>query len=221
MKKYNCIVCSGPTREWLDPVRYVTNASTGETGYYLAEYACQHPVIGRVIYISGPVAEKFQRVKNVKNICVECTADMAQAVNDYLSDDTLLFMVAAPADYKPVEIKTEKIKKNDKDMLNVQMERTIDVLGSISSVAFSGCFIVGFAAETSNLKEYALKKLKDKKMDLVCGNEVYRQEKGFGHGENILYVYDRRQREKKIGPLPKNMLAQSLFDYTVTHLQLI
>ena len=222
MNQLRIVICSGPTREWLDPVRYITNPSTGETGFHLAKVAQQHAICKELIYIAGHVSPAYQTLP--KAICkqVSCTEEMAQAVQHSIQDHTILFMVAAPADFRPAKKECHKIKKTQKDCLHLTMEPTIDILKSlIPYKSRYNFYVIGFAAETKNMKAYALKKLTEKNMNLICANEVYYQRKGFGHHDNLITVYDANEGEKKIGPLPKADLAHELFHYTLQKLQLL
>jgi phosphopantothenoylcysteine synthetase/decarboxylase len=173
------IITAGPTREAIDPVRYLSNRSSGRMGYALAEAACEagHDVL----LISGPVT--IPAPEGVQLIRVETARDMFQAVEAHLNDCDAAIFSAAVADYRPVDVGTQKLKKTA-DKLVLQLERTEDILGSARlKFGFRG-FLVGFAAETENVIAYAQGKLERKGCDMIVANDVSQAGIGFDSVEN-------------------------------------
>ncbi|MDA7876789.1 phosphopantothenoylcysteine decarboxylase [Akkermansiaceae bacterium] len=182
------LITAGPTQEAVDPVRYLTNRSSGKMGYALAAAAAKRG--HRVLLISGPTA--LDLPEGVDFLPVVSAADMYQAVESQLDKQDIAIFAAAVADYTPAHVADHKIKK-DGDQLTLVLEKTKDILGSARSVMnFSGA-LVGFAAETENLEDNARGKLQRKGCDLVIGNDVSRKDIGFDSSENeVLLVYPDR-----------------------------
>ncbi len=200
------LITAGPTREAIDPVRYLTNRSSGKMGYALAEAAQRRG--HRVILISGPTA--IDVPDGIDFIPVESAADMAQAVGHWITSAELAIFAAAVADYKPANVPTQKIKKTG-ETLTLELVKTQDILGSArSQFGFTG-ILVGFAAETENVIENARGKLIRKGCDLVVANDVSRKDIGFDSSENeITLVY-----AEHTSPLPKSSkedLSQDLIE---------
>lgn len=179
------LITAGPTREPLDPVRYLTNRSSGKMGYALAEAAAEAD--HHVILISGPSNEEVP--DGVDFIPVETAEEMYNAVQSYINKADIAIFAAAVADYRPANISDQKIKK-DGDTMTIEFVKNPDILGSARSVFnFSGT-LVGFAAETENVESNARVKLLRKQCDLVIANDVSRKDIGFDSSENeILLVY--------------------------------
>lgn len=206
------IVASGPTREWIDPVRFLTNASSGKTGWEIARSGLRR--FQEVIYIAGPCDTPYRRLEGAINMPVTTTAEMGEAVLEMLRPDSLLIMAAAPADFTPVHAEAHKIKKQPGETVRtLELAPTMDILQKAGEKAPDRCFRVGFAAETQELLSNARAKLHRKQAHFICANEVYRDRTGFGEIPNTLRVFDALGGEKQIGPLPKDALADSLLDY--------
>lgn len=173
------LITAGPTREALDPARYITNRSSGRMGYALAG-AAKHDG-HEVILISGPTA--LDVPPGVDFIHVESAQEMYEAVRDMVKYADVAILCAAVADYRPVAFSEQKIKK-DGERLVIELERTPDILGSMRDVfGFTGT-LVGFAAETQNVEDYARGKLERKKCDFIVANDVSRADIGFDSREN-------------------------------------
>lgn len=173
------LITAGPTREALDPARYITNRSSGRMGYALAG-AARHDG-HEVILISGPTA--LDVPAGVDFIHVESAQEMYEAVRDMVKYADAAILCAAVADYRPVAFSEQKIKK-DGERLILELERTPDILGSMRDVfGFRGT-LVGFAAETQNVEDYARGKLERKKCDFIVANDVSRSDIGFDSREN-------------------------------------
>ena len=209
---YRFIVVSGPTREWIDPVRFLTNPSTGSTGWHLARAA--QNLYKELIYISGPGERAYREVEGAKNISVESTQEMYDAVHACIGDYSILVMAAAPADYYCKNIPTQKVKKEYREQLELELLPTPDILKSLTpkNGSYKHFYRIGFAAETENLMENARKKLKAKELFLICANQVYKEEKGFGHCENTIKILDQKDNIQSIGPSSKKDLSFSLLE---------
>lgn len=206
------VVAAGPTREWIDPVRFLTNASSGRMGWELARAGLVR--FRSVSLIHGPVDEQFANLAGAARKSVETTEEMADAVHGAIGDDCLLIMAAAPADFRPVQSADQKIKKDDRGELVIHCRATVDILKSLIPRAgsFRNLVRVGFAAETDDLEAYALRKLREKDLDFICANRVYRDRQGFGDRENTILLIDRDAKSTSIGPLAKDRLADAILD---------
>jgi len=176
------LVTAGPTREPIDPVRYITNRSSGKMGYAMAGAAVAQGA--KTILISGPVALDVPRGVEVHR--VETAEDMFAATHANLEDVDIFIAAAAVADYRPAALSEQKIKKKDESM-QIDLVRSRDILASVAALD-AAPFTVGFAAETEHLREHALAKLKNKKLDMIIANLVGR-DRGFDHDENTVCVY--------------------------------
>lgn len=181
----NILVTAGPTREPLDPVRFLTNRSSGKMGYELAA-AFAHAG-NQVLLISGPTALDIP--EGVDFLPVETAADMHEAVSNYIGKMEIAIFAAAVADYTPAVVAPEKIKKSA-DSLTLELIKTKDILGSARSVFGYQGTLVGFAAETENLETNARSKLSRKGCDLIIANDVSKPGIGFDSDHNeVLLVY--------------------------------
>jgi len=177
------LITAGPTREALDPVRYITNRSSGKMGYALAEQA---QLLGaKVTLISGPVVLSVPT--NVQVHFVESAADMYAAVMQFIDQQDIMIAAAAVADYTPDTVQTEKIKKQGQQT-QLTLSKTQDIVASVASLK-NKPFTVGFAAETQDLEQYAQDKLARKNLDMIAANWVGQQEGGFDSERNALQVY--------------------------------
>jgi phosphopantothenoylcysteine decarboxylase / phosphopantothenate---cysteine ligase len=176
------LITAGPTREAIDPVRYVSNRSSGKMGFALA--AAAQDAGARVILISGPVS--IAAPVGVQRIDVESARDMFAATHEHIGDTDIFIAAAAVADYRPVDVKNSKIKKSDEDM-SIELVRSPDILASVARLE-KGPFTVGFAAETDNLRGYAIGKLEKKKLDMIVANLVGNC-RGFDTDENAVDVF--------------------------------
>lgn len=179
------LITAGPTLEPIDPVRFLTNRSSGKMGYALAAAAAKRG--HSVLLISGPTLLEIP--EGVDYLPIESAADMYQAVASQIARHDIAIFAAAVADYTPVNVATQKIKKSD-DEMTLKLKRTKDILGSARTVmGFQGT-LVGFAAETENVIENARGKCVRKGCDLVIANDVSRQDIGFNSSENeVTLVY--------------------------------
>lgn len=200
------LITAGPTREPIDPARYLTNRSSGKMGYALAHafVAAGH----EVLLVSGPTALAVP--DHVDFIQVETAAEMHSAVSSQIGRADIGVFAAAVADYTPVLYQTHKIKKTD-ETITLELVRTVDILGTARlGFGFTGT-LIGFAAETEDLEENARLKLKSKRCDLVIANDVSQPEIGFNSDDNeVLLIYPDRTETLPIAS--KNELAHQLVD---------
>lgn len=198
------LVTAGPTREPIDPVRYLTNRSSGKMGYALAA-AFAHEG-HQVLLVSGPT--RLDVPDGVDFIAVESAADMNEVVSRYIGKMDVAVFAAAVADYTPVQAEPQKIKKSG-DRMTLELVRTVDILGSArGALGFQGT-LVGFAAETENLESNARDKLVRKGCDMVIGNDVSKPGIGFDSDENeVLLVYP--DHSEALPPASKHDLSHQL-----------
>ncbi len=194
------LISAGPTREPIDPVRFISNRSSGKMGYALAVSA--QKAGAKVALVSGPV--NLPCPDGVNRIEVETAAQMYQAVLTRASDFDIYIGAAAVADYAPEQVQTEKIKKQQQQS-NLLLIKTQDILASVARLD-TQLFTVGFAAETEQLEQYAQNKLRDKNIDMIAANWVGREQGGFDKNENELIIFDRESRYH-LAMVAKNHLA--------------
>jgi phosphopantothenoylcysteine decarboxylase/phosphopantothenate--cysteine ligase len=197
------VVTAGGTQEPIDPVRYITNRSSGKMGYALAEAARDRGA--RVTLITAPTS--LPRPAGMEIVDVGAAQEMYQAIKDAVSQTDALIMAAAVADFRPTRAAKDKIK-GKQDKLTLEFERTPDILGSIK-----GDFIkVGFAAESSNLVENAKQKLYQKGLDLIVANDITASDSGFGADNNRVTIIDRQGKIDNLPLLPKREVADKILD---------
>lgn len=199
------LITAGPTREPIDPVRYLSNRSSGKMGYALAEAA-----LGRgheVVLISGPV--NIPAPDGATVVCVETAQQMYDAVAERIGEAEVAIFCAAVADYRVAEVAGEKIKKTG-ETLTLTLIKNPDILGSARSVfGFTGV-LVGFAAETEKLAEHALGKLRRKGCDLLVANDVSRRDIAFDRDENEVELFYRDGRHETLAQASKREIAEGL-----------
>ncbi|MEZ8035429.1 bifunctional phosphopantothenoylcysteine decarboxylase/phosphopantothenate--cysteine ligase CoaBC [Vibrio crassostreae] len=180
------LITAGPTREAIDPVRYITNHSSGKMGYALAEAAAKQGAT--VTLISGPVS--LATPNKVNRIDVDSAQQMFDAVTDHVAQHDIFISCAAVADYRPETIADQKLKKVDgKDDMTIQMVKNPDIVASVASMTEGRPFTVGFAAETQDVEKYARGKLERKNLDMICANDVSVEGQGFNSSSNELHLY--------------------------------
>lgn len=202
------LITAGPTREAIDPVRYISNRSSGKMGYAIARAALDAG--HQVTLVSGPTA--IDPPEGAAFVPVTTAAGMYRAVEERIGDHDVAVMVAAVSDYRPVEVADQKIRKSGDagDRLVLELERTEDILGSArDAMGFRGV-LVGFAAETDQVEERARGKLRDKRCDLVVANDISADEIGFDSDDNaVILLYADGTREE-LPRAPKTELATEL-----------
>ena len=175
------LVTAGPTQEALDPVRYLTNHSSGKMGYAIAQAAARRGA--QVTLVSGPVALK--RLPYVETVDVVSAQEMFEAVTARAAEQDIIIKAAAVADYRPTVVAEDKMKKSD-DALSIPLERTQDILGWLGQHRQPGQFLCGFSMETQNMVENSRKKLEKKRVDMIAANNLKVEGAGFGVDTNLL-----------------------------------
>ena len=198
----NAVVTAGPTREPIDPVRVITNRSSGKQGYAVAQ--ALNALGASVTLVSGPTALAVPA--GVRRVDIETAQDMLDASLSAAAGADLFVGTAAVADYRPAQIETQKIKKKDAEM-SLPLERTTDVLKAVRE-RFPKLFMVGFAAETEKLAEHAQGKLTNKKLDLIAANLVGGG-RAFDQEDNALHLF-WPGGEQALAPASKAVLAREL-----------
>lgn len=197
------LISAGPTREPLDPVRYITNRSSGKMGYALARAAVQAGA--KVTLVSGPV--NLVAPDSVELLQVETAAQMYAAVMELVPHCELYIGAAAVADYSPITTESQKIKKQAQQT-TIILQKTNDILASVAQLN-TPPFTVGFAAETDHLESYAQKKLQEKNLDMIAANWVGREHGGFDSEQNALQVF-WKTGQKTLAMMDKTKLAEQL-----------
>lgn len=214
------LVTAGPTREALDPVRFITNRSSGKMGYALAEAAVSRSA--DVILISGPTA--LSAPADVELVNVETAIQMRDEVVKYANQADAVIMAAAVSDYRPRDVSPQKIKK-EKDQLTLALERNPDILAELGEDKPSRQLLVGFSMETENLLDNAIRKLKNKNADLMVANDVSQEGAGFDVDTNIVWIIDSSGSERKLPLMSKRDVAEVILDevkrliLTIQHLK--
>lgn len=202
----NVLVTAGPTREALDPVRYITNHSTGKMGYAIAKAAAMRGA--KVTLVSGPVA--LTPPPFVETIPVVSAEEMFQAVTGRAAKQDIIIKTAAVADYRPMEVAEEKVKKKDGD-LSIALERTKDILAHLGANKKEGQFLCGFSMETENMLENSIAKLVKKNLDMVIANNLKVEGAGFGTNTNVVTIITRKGGEQ-LPLMSKDDVADRILD---------
>lgn len=203
------LVTAGPTREAVDPVRFISNHSTGKMGYAIARCASLRGA--RVILVSGPVS--IEPPLFAELVPVVSAEDMYNAVMKYKDDADIIIKSAAVADYTPVTISSEKIKKQDGDM-RIELRRTKDILKELGQSRRENQFICGFAMETENLIENAVKKLESKNVDMIVANSLKTEGAGFGTDTNVVTLITK-DGKTELPLMSKDEVAMKILDAAV------
>jgi phosphopantothenoylcysteine decarboxylase/phosphopantothenate--cysteine ligase len=203
------LVTAGPTCEDLDPVRYLTNRSSGKMGYAVAEAAARRGA--KVMLVSGPTS--LEAPAGVERVRVRTAEEMHRAVTGRFAECSIAILAAAVADYRPVEKQPQKIKRG-KASLTVQLEQTKDILAEVAKVKGER-LVVGFAAETDHVAENARKKLTAKNADLIVANDVSAEGAGFDHDTNVVTLFARDGRDLPLPHMTKTEAAQRILDEVV------
>lgn len=200
------LVTAGPTREAIDPVRYITNHSTGKMGYSVARAAAMRGA--KVTLVSGPTEltpPSFVEVVNVVS-----AEDMYREVTSRASKQDIIIKTAAVADYRPAVVASEKVKKKDGDM-SIALERTKDILAYLGEHKKEGQFLCGFSMETENMLENSIAKLVKKNLDMVIANNLKVEGAGFGTNTNVVTVITRKGGEQ-LPLMSKEDVAEQILD---------
>jgi len=204
------LLTAGPTQEAIDPVRYLTNRSSGRMGYAVAEAAAQRGA--RVILISGPTS--LDTPANVSRVDVRTAAEMLDAVEQNFAEATIAIFAAAVADYRPTAAALSKIKRSSEQGITLELVPNTDILAAMSRKKGSR-LVVGFAAETDHVAENARKKLKDKDADLIVANDVTAEGAGFDVDTNVVTLFSRDGRDLPLARLSKREVAHRILDEVV------
>lgn len=198
------LVTAGPTREAIDPVRYITNRSSGKMGYAIAEAAKKRGA--DVVLISGPV--EIPAPEDTFIVGVESAGDMLGAVMAYEKNVDIIVMCAAIADYTPKIVHDVKQKKTEE--LTIELEKTVDILSELGKKKHS--YLAGFAAETHELEKYAMEKLERKNADMIVANDVSGSETGFYSSMNAVSIYKRNGDVRHIEKSDKSFIANEILN---------
>ena len=206
MEGLNVLVTAGPTQEALDPVRYITNHSTGKMGYAIAKAAAMRGA--KVTLVSGPV--EITPPPFVEVVDVVSAEDMFKAVTSRSAKQDIIIKTAAVADYRPAVVATEKVKKKDGDM-SIALERTKDILAHLGANKRAGQFLCGFSMETENMLENSITKLVKKNLDMVIANNLKVEGAGFGTNTNVVTIITRKGGEQ-LPLMSKDEVADKILD---------
>lgn len=188
LKGKKMLITAGPTQEAIDPVRFITNHSSGKMGYAIAKMAVLRGA--EVTLVSGPVS--IQPFAGIKKIDVRSAQDMFEAVTSRSADQDVIIMCSAVADYKPASCADQKVKKNDAEM-SIALTRTQDILGFLGAHKREGQVLVGFSMETENLIENSRAKLMTKNADLICANSIASAQTGFAVDTNKVTLITQQE----------------------------
>ncbi|MED3564305.1 bifunctional phosphopantothenoylcysteine decarboxylase/phosphopantothenate--cysteine ligase CoaBC [Bacillus xiapuensis] len=206
LKGKTVVITAGPTREKIDPVRFISNHSTGKMGFALAEQARKNGA--NVILISGPVS--LPNPAGINVIRVESAEEMYKAALKFFDDADVVIKTAAVADYRPKIVHDEKVKKQPGNAV-IELERTKDILAELGKRKIKQV-LIGFAAETNNVEEYARKKLHAKNADLIVANNVKAEGAGFGTETNIVTMFKRDGTVKELPMMTKHDVAEKIIE---------
>jgi len=201
------LVTAGPTQEPLDPVRFITNPSSGKMGYALAKMARRRGA--EVTLVTGPTLQSLPR-RDIQVVSVRTAQEMREALLTHLENCTVVIKAAAVSDYRPKVVSRKKLKKVEPHY-SLELERTVDILTEIGKRK-GGRIVVGFAAETDNLVANARKKLQDKNLDFIVVNDVTKSGAGFGSDTNQVKLLFPSGEEKDLPPMSKEEVSQFILD---------
>lgn len=206
MAGLNVLVTAGPTQESIDPVRYITNHSTGKMGYAIANYAMLRGA--NVTLVTGPTNIKKPPFINVVEI--KSAQDMFDAVTSHADEQNIIIKAAAVADYRPANVSSEKVKKSD-DELAIELERTQDILKYLGENKKAHQFLCGFSMETQNMLENSRAKLTKKNLDMIVANNLKVSGAGFGTDTNIVTLITK-EKETELTIMSKDDVAKCILD---------
>ncbi|MGK2888727.1 MAG: bifunctional phosphopantothenoylcysteine decarboxylase/phosphopantothenate--cysteine ligase CoaBC [Candidatus Malihini olakiniferum] len=206
LQHINIMITAGPTREALDPVRFITNQSSGKMGFAIAQAAAERGA--HVTLVAGPVS--LSKPAGVQRIDVSSALEMQQAVMTHAAQQQIVIGCAAVADYRAKQIANEKIKKQG-DEISVTLVKNPDIIAGVAAMSELRPFVVGFAAETQNVEEYARQKLVRKNLDLIFANDVSLSGQGFNSDTNALQLF-WLEGDTRLPLCEKRLLGQHLID---------
>ena len=206
MRGEHVIVTAGPNAEPIDPVRFITNRSTGKMGFAMARVAWRRGA--EVTLVSGPTS--LEPPHGVRFAAVRTALEMQKAILDHYHTATMVVSAAAVADYRPAKVAAQKIKKADGNF-SIELTRNPDILKELSSLKRNHLH-VGFATETENVLENAARKLRSKNLDMIVANDVTQEGAGFAHDTNIVTLIDRTARMETLPLMSKDEVAHAVYD---------
>lgn len=206
------LVTAGPTQEAIDPVRYISNHSTGKMGYAIAKAAMRRGA--EVTLVTGKT--DLTPPIEVEAVAITSAAEMAEAVKKRADVQSIIIKAAAVADYRPRYTAAEKIKKKDSDDMCIALERTEDILGFLGAHKKEGQFLCGFSMETENMEENSREKLKKKNLDLIVANNLKQEGAGFGTDTNVVTLLSETDTVK-LPMMSKEEVADQLLSYIMTY----
>jgi phosphopantothenoylcysteine decarboxylase/phosphopantothenate--cysteine ligase len=204
------IVTAGPNAEPIDPVRFITNRSTGKMGFAMARVAWRRGA--NVTLVSGPTS--LDPPRGVRFSSVRTALEMQKTILDHYPTATIIVSAAAIADYRPARVAPQKIKKMDGNF-SIELTRNPDILGELSAQKGNRLH-VGFATETENVLENAARKLHIKNLDMIVANDVTQEGAGFAHDTNIVTIIDRTERRETLPLMSKDEVAHAVYDRLLT-----
>lgn len=212
LSKKKVLITAGPTYEKLDPVRFIGNYSSGKMGFALAEECAERGA--EVILISGPVSLQTQH-KNIRRIDVESAEQMYQAAMDEFPEADSAILCAAVADYRPKQQSDVKIKRKEKEDLSLELVPNKDIAASLGKIKKPNQILIGFALETNNEEQNALKKLEKKNLDFIVLNSLNDSGAGFQYNTNKISIIDRKGNRKNFELKEKKYVAKDIIDETL------
>lgn len=214
LEGYNFVITAGPTQESIDPVRFISNHSSGKMGYELAKAATKRGA--KVILISGPT--NLTRPNVDKFVQVFSTQDMYNAVEEHFKKTDVLIKAAAPADFKPKNYSKDKLKKADANMDSIELVPNTDIAKHFGAIK-TNQIIVGFAAESRDELNYGLKKLESKNFDMIVINNITQENAGFKKDINTVKIVDRNKNITDPGTMSKEQLSHVILDKVLEFLK--
>lgn len=202
----NVLITAGPTQEAIDPVRYISNHSTGKMGYAIAKAFASAGA--NVTLVSGPTALPIPH-PSIRRIKVRSAQEMFEATQDEFDKASVVVLSAAVADYTPVHVADQKIKKSEREF-SLALTKTIDIAATLGARKKTGQYIMGFALETNDERSNALKKLHAKNLDWIVLNSLRDEGAGFGHDTNKITVIDKNEQTSEFALKTKDEVAQDL-----------
>lgn len=205
------LITAGPTREFIDPFRFISNPSTGKMGYALVRSAVKFGC--EVVLISGPVG--LPRIEGALMVPVVSAIEMKEAVNIHYTTSDAVIMAAAVADYRPRSSYRQKLKKGKEEIL-LSLVKNPDILGELGEKK-GDKILIGFSAETENIIDNACKKLKSKNLDLIIANDISAPDCGFSGDYNQVVTIDRTGKIEKLPLMSKDIIADRIIKWTINY----
>ncbi len=212
LKGKKVLITAGPTREALDPVRFISNRSSGKMGIALAEEA--HTLGAEVVLVLGPTSHRPEHAA-IQVVPVESAQDMYEACIQHWPDSDVMIGAAAVADYTPAQVSDKKIKKKEDDM-SIALARTADIIASLGKTKAAHQMLIGFALETNDELKNAASKLKRKNLDLIVLNSLKDAGAGFQHDTNKITILDKNNKQQGFPLKSKRELATDIWQYALS-----